>query len=116
LTSLEAVRAEWKPSTNGPVMAVVPGSEFSLDVDVVLLAMGFDAVLPKPIAEQLGLTRDETGGITTKSCVTNVPGVFAAGDLVTGPSYVATAIAAGRNAAEKIDDYLTNIASTPRDR
>ncbi len=115
LTSLEAVRVEWKPSTNGPVMKAIPGGEFSLNVDVVLLAMGFDAVLPKPIAEQLSLTTDKNGGITTKSCATNVPGVFAAGDLVTGPSYVAAAIAAGRNAAEKIDEYLLNIASTPRE-
>jgi glutamate synthase (NADPH/NADH) small chain len=115
LASLKAVRVEWKPSTNGPVMAAVPGSEFSLDVDVVLLAMGFDAVLPKPIAEQLALTTGKHGGIIAKSCATNVPGIFAAGDLVTGPSYVATAIAAGRNAAEKIDEYLTNIASTPRE-
>ncbi|MCK4623892.1 MAG: glutamate synthase subunit beta, partial [Phycisphaerae bacterium] len=106
LTSLEAVRVEWKPSVNGPVMEAVPGGEFTLNVDVVLLAMGFDPVVPKPIAEQLSLTTDELGGITTKSCATNVPGVFAAGDLVTGASYVATSIASGRKAAEKIGEYL----------
>ena len=87
-------------------MEAVPGGEFTLDVDVVLLAMGSDAVLPKPIAEQLSLTTDKNGGIITKSCATNVAGVFAAGDLATGASYVATSIASGRNAAEKIDNYL----------
>ncbi len=115
LTSLEAVQVAWKPSTNGPVMEAVAGGEFTLNVDVVLLAMGFDPVVPEPIAEQLSLATDETGCITTKACATNIPGVFAAGDLVTGASYVATSIASGRKAAEKIDEYLANIASAPRE-
>ncbi len=110
LTSLEAVQVAWKPSTKGPVIEAVPGSDFRLNVDVALLAMGFDPVVPKSIAEQLNLATDERGGILTKSFATGVSGVFAAGDLVTGPSYVATSIASGRKAAEKINEYLAKVA------
>ncbi|MCD4700083.1 MAG: FAD-dependent oxidoreductase [Phycisphaerae bacterium] len=106
LASLQAVEVAWKPSVNGPVMESVGGSDFQLNVDVALLAMGFDPVVPTPIAEQLGLATDEYGGISTKSFATGVAGVFAAGDLVTGASYVATSIASGRKASEKIDEYL----------
>jgi len=55
---------------------------------------------------QLGLAADDKGWPVIRDQATSVEGVFAAGDLVTGPSYVAVAIASGRKAAERIVGYL----------
>ena len=106
LTDLSGAAVQWLPSANGKTMREIPGSEFRMKVDLALLALGFDPVLEGPVAEQLGLARDARGAAVVQDCATSVPGVFAAGDLVTGASYVARAIDSGRKAAEKIDAYL----------
>jgi glutamate synthase (NADPH/NADH) small chain len=83
------------------------GTEFSMDVELVLLAMGFlGPVKSGPIA-QLGVKLDARGNVATdERYMSSIPGVFAAGDMRRGQSLVVWAIAEGRQAARGIDLYL----------
>ncbi|HAU37171.1 MAG TPA: indolepyruvate ferredoxin oxidoreductase [Phycisphaerales bacterium] len=103
---LRARQVRWAPSPAGSRMEPVDGGQFVIDADLVLLAMGFDAALPEALAKQLGLALDAAGRTKVRDFATDQPGVFAAGDLATGASYVVTAIDSGRKAAEKIDRFL----------
>ncbi len=89
-----------------PKFEQVAGSEFSLDVDLVLLAMGFLGPVKGGMIEQLGVELDKRGNIATKDYMSSVEGVFSAGDMRTGQSLVVRAIAEGRKAAEAVDRYL----------
>jgi glutamate synthase (NADPH) small chain len=92
-----------------PKFEPIPSSEFSLDVDLVLLAMGFTGPVKGGLLEQLGVNLDARGNVATDaSYMSSAPGVFAAGDLRRGQSLVVWAIAEGRKAAEGIDHYLKN--------
>ena len=90
-----------------PAFEPQPGTEFSLDADLVLLAMGFlGPVKNGPIA-QLGVKLDARGNVSTEErYMSSVPGVFAAGDMRRGQSLIVWAIAEGRKAARGIDLYL----------
>lgn len=113
---LNAVRVEWgDPDTSGrPVMKEMPGTEFSIDVDLVLLAMGFVHPEHKGLVENSSLALDGRGNIKTDSeRSTNVPGIFAAGDSTRGASLVVWAIAEGRQAAYGIDKYLMGHSNLP---
>ncbi len=95
-----------------PKFEPIPGSEFSMDADLVLLAMGFTGPVKQGIVEQLGVALDARGNVATDaSYSTNVPGVFAAGDLRRGQSLVVWAIAEGRQAAAGLHRYLMNSES-----
>jgi glutamate synthase (NADPH/NADH) small chain len=98
-----------------PSFAPVAGTEFTLDVDLVLLAMGFLGPVRSGLIEQLGLALDNRGNVAANaSYMTSVEGVFAAGDMRRGQSLVVHAIAEGRKAAATIDSYLTaNAESEP---
>ena len=98
-----------------PTFTPVPDSEFSLDVDLVLLAMGFLGPVRSGMIEQLGLALDNRGNIAANAdYMTSVDGIFAAGDMRRGQSLVVWAIAEGRKAAAAIDSYLTaNAESEP---
>jgi glutamate synthase (NADPH/NADH) small chain len=86
----------------------VPGSEFDIDADLVLLAMGFVHPEHKGVVGDLGLELDRRGNIRVDGdFMTSVRGVFAAGDCQRGQSLVVWAIAEGRKAARGIDQYLT---------
>jgi glutamate synthase (NADPH/NADH) small chain len=88
------------------------GSEFVMDVDLVLLAMGFTGPVRKGMVEQLGVALDARGNVQADAnYMTSVPGVFAAGDLRRGQSLVVWAISEGRKAAAGIDRYLGDPAS-----
>jgi glutamate synthase (NADPH/NADH) small chain len=94
----------------------IPGTEFSMDADLVLLAMGFlGPVRTGPIA-QLGVKLDARGNVSTdERHMSSIPGVFAAGDMRRGQSLVVWAIAEGRQAARGVDLYLmgeSGLAST----
>lgn len=106
--TLHAVRVEWEKSNNGRHnMAEVPGSEFTLQADLVLLAMGFVHVEQDGPVKDLGVTLDPRGNIAVNpQYMTNVPGVFAAGDSTRGASLIVWAIQEGRLAAQGIDTYL----------
>jgi glutamate synthase (NADPH) small chain len=90
-----------------PKFEPIPGTEFTLDADLVLLAMGFTGAVKSGLIEQLGVDLDPRGNVATDTnYATNVPGVFAAGDLRRGQSLVVWAIAEGRKAAAGINSYL----------
>ncbi len=91
-----------------PKFEPIPGSEFALDADLVLLAMGFLGPVKNGMIEQLGVKLDARGNVETDAeYMSSVPGVFAAGDMRRGQSLVVWAIAEGRKAAEGVDRYLT---------
>lgn len=90
-----------------PKFEPIPGTEFSMDVDLVLIAMGFLGPVCGGMIEQLGVSLDQRGNVATdRSCMSSVPGVFAAGDMRRGQSLVVWAISEGRKAAECVDRYL----------
>jgi glutamate synthase (NADPH/NADH) small chain len=90
-----------------PKFEPIPGSEFTIDVDLVLLAMGFLGPVRMGLLEQLAVDLDQRGNVSTGGGhMTSVPGIFAAGDIRRGQSLVVWAIAEGRRAAAEIDRYL----------
>ena len=90
----------------------ITGSEFSVEADTVIAAVGQAPDLSfLPPDSALERTRWETLVVDSNTLATNVPGVFAGGDFVTGPGMVVEAIAAGRRAAMAIDKYLRGDAS-----
>jgi glutamate synthase (NADPH) small chain len=101
-------RVEWEKddSTGRFSMKEVPGSEFDLDVDLVLLAMGFVHVKQGRLVQDLGVDIDEHGNIKANNYTTSVDGVFTAGDANTGASLVVRAIYHGREAAKAVSKYL----------
>jgi glutamate synthase (NADPH/NADH) small chain len=101
----------------GPAPKFEPkkGSEFDLDVDLVLLAMGFTGPVKSGMLEELGVALDARGNVIAdpKTWMTSVPGVFAAGDTRRGQSLVVWAIAEGRKAARAVDEFLMGSSSLP---
>ncbi|MGC9454319.1 MAG: FAD-dependent oxidoreductase, partial [Phycisphaerae bacterium] len=100
---VEAVRVKWAATPNGRHPKEIDGSEFNCKADMVVLATGFEPRLDPHLAEQLDIVVDENGRLKARDNATGTEGVFVAGDVLTGPAYVATAIASGRRAAEQID-------------
>jgi glutamate synthase (NADPH/NADH) small chain len=87
--------------------AAIAGSEFEIEADLVLLAMGFTGPVKSRLLNDLSLDLDSRGNIATyESHQTCVPGIFAAGDAHRGASLIVWAIREGRDAAESIDRYL----------
>jgi glutamate synthase (NADPH/NADH) small chain len=100
---LHAVRVGPPPS-----FETIAGSEFSIEADLVLLAMGFLGPVKNGMIEQLGVALDPRGNVAADAnYMSSVPGVFAAGDMRRGQSLVVWAIAEGRHAAQGIDRFLT---------
>ncbi len=106
VTRIHAVRVSC-----GPKFEPIPGSEFTVDADLVLLAMGFTGPVKSGLVEQLGVQLDARGNVWADNYATSVPGVFAAGDLRRGQSLVVWAIREGREAAESISRYLSKAAN-----
>jgi glutamate synthase (NADPH/NADH) small chain len=113
---LHAVRVDWTKGEDGRFqMSEVPGSEFAVDADLVLLAMGFLHPEHGGMLEQLGVALDGRGNVQVDANkMTSVPGIFAGGDMVRGQSLVVWAIAEGRDAARGIDQYLSGVSQLPR--
>ena len=111
---LHAVKVEMVREGGRLDFTPVPGSDFTLDADLVLLAMGF--VGPEragPIAE-LGLTLTERGTVARDaSWMTSVPGVFTCGDMQRGQSLIVWAIAEGRSCAAGVDRWLMGTTDLP---
>mgnify|MGYP002623268001 CR=1 FL=1 len=114
---IHCVRLEWATGEGGrPVMQEVPGSEFILEADLVLLALGF--VGPERSAvDELGIELTDRGNVAVdKSWMTNKRGVFACGDMRRGQSLVVWAIWEGRECARGVDAYLvgqSDLKSSP---
>jgi glutamate synthase (NADPH) small chain len=90
-----------------PKFEPIPGSEFVMEVDLVLIAMGFVGPVRNGMIEQLGVQLDLRGNIATDdNYMSSVTGVFAAGDMRRGQSLVVWAISEGRKAAACVDEYL----------
>ncbi len=114
--ALEAVRVEWVPpdGQTHPSPREVPGTAFTLEADLVLLAMGFVGAERHPLLEVLGVRSDTRGAIQTDDHYrTSVPGVFSAGDARRGQSLVVWAIAEGRRAAHYLDTHLMGASALP---
>jgi glutamate synthase (NADPH/NADH) small chain len=105
---LHAVRVEMKSDSEGrPKMAEIPGTEFELQVDLVLLAMGFTGPVKEGLLGELGVKLDGRGNVAVdKNHMTSIEGVFAAGDVKRGASLIVWAIREGRDAAKGIEQYL----------
>jgi glutamate synthase (NADPH/NADH) small chain len=90
-----------------PTFTPVAGTEFTVEADLVLLALGFLGPVQSGMIQQLGLKLDARGNVATNvDYMTSVDGVFAAGDMRRGQSLVVWAISEGRKAAEAVDQYL----------
>jgi len=107
---LQAVRMQF----NDGRPSRIPGTEFEVEADLVLLAMGFLHPETGGLLDSLGATKDNRGNLRVdRRMMTSVPGVFAAGDCQRGQSLVVWAIADGRRAAREIDVYLTGGSELP---
>ncbi len=92
---------------NGMKMEEVKGSDFEIEADLVMLAMGFVHPEHTGLVTELGVKLDQRGNVSVdKNYMTSVPGIFAAGDTIRGASLVVWAISLGRDAAKGIDTFL----------
>jgi len=115
LKSLKTVNVEWqKNDKNIMELIEIPGTEKEWPCDLALLALGFTGT-ETTLAEQFGVKRDYRTNIeaTTANYQTNVPGVFAAGDMRRGQSLIVWAISEGRQAAHHVDKYLMGSSNLP---
>jgi len=112
---LHAVRVEFVSDGNGrKSMREVPGSEFEIEADLVLLAMGFLGPEKDGLLGQLGVKFTERGNVwVDENWMTSAPGVFSAGDMQRGQSLIVWAIWEGRQAARGIDRYLMGSTNLP---
>jgi len=112
---LHGVRLEWVKGDNGrPVMKEIPGSEFELDCDLVLLALGFLGPEQPGLLTDLGVQLNERGNVAVdQSWMSTVPGVFACGDMRRGQSLVVWAIWEGRECARGVDAFLMGRTDLP---
>jgi glutamate synthase (NADPH) small chain len=97
-----------------PRFEPIPGTQFTMDAGLVLLAMGFLGPVQNGMIEQLGLELDSRGNVATnENYMSSIPGIFAAGDMRRGQSLVVWAIAEGRKAARAVDLYLMGQSKLP---
>ena len=109
ITGLECVRVEWKLGDGGKMNLVeVPGSEFTLKADLVLLAMGFVGPRKPGLVEQAGVELDARGNVKadTNNYKTSAAKIFSCGDMRRGQSLVVWAIREGRQCARGVDEFL----------
>jgi glutamate synthase (NADPH/NADH) small chain len=112
IAALECVRLEWA----GGRMQEVPGSEFELKADLVLLAMGFVGPRKAGLVEQSGVALDPRGNVAANvvDYRTSADNIFACGDMRRGQSLVVWAIREGRQCAQAVDEYLMGVSKLPR--
>jgi glutamate synthase (NADPH/NADH) small chain len=114
LKKLHAVRVEFASEGGRQVLKETPGSDFEVEVDLLLLAMGFLGPEREGMLSQLGVELTERGNVKADDRkMTSVPGVFTAGDMTRGQSLIVWAIAEGRAAARGIDEYLMGESLLP---
>ena len=117
LTALECARLEWTQDLDGRMrMTEIPGSEFELKADLVLLAMGFLGPHRAGLVEQATVTLDERGNVAANvdDYHTSRLRVFACGDMRRGQSLVVWAIREGRQCAQAVDVHLMGASALPR--
>lgn len=110
--AVQCVEVDWvvPPEGGRPVMKEKPGTEFEIEADLVLLAMGFTGPGRNKLVEDLGIHTDP-GGVISRDArnMTSVPGVFVAGDMAHGASLVVRAMRDGRRAAAGMMAYLKDL-------
>jgi len=114
--TLHGMRLKWsEPEASGKHhMEEIPGSEFEVEAQLVLLAMGYVHPEHEGMLEKLGVEFDPRGNVKTgQDFMTSVPGVFSAGDMRRGQSLIVWAIYEGREAAHYIDKYLMGSSDLP---
>jgi glutamate synthase (NADPH/NADH) small chain len=112
--ALHAVKVQVAQKDGRTSFEPVPGSEFHIPADLVLLAMGFVGPEKGPLLADLNVERTGRGNVGRNAqWMTNVKGVFAAGDMQRGQSLIVWAIAEGRSAARAIDEYLMGESKLP---
>jgi glutamate synthase (NADPH/NADH) small chain len=112
--ALHAVSVEMEQKDGRAEFAPVAESEFEIPADLVLLAMGFTGPEKGRLLDDLGVTLTARGNVSRDArWMTNVPGVFTAGDMQRGQSLIVWAIAEGRSAAAAIDTYLMGETKLP---
>ena len=103
MTKLHANQVQFENGKFTPI----PGTDFTMDVDLVLLAMGFTGPVKNGLLDSLGVKYDARGAVATDDhYMTSVDGVFAGGDVKRGASLIVWAIAEGRKMAAGVDRYL----------
>jgi glutamate synthase (NADPH) small chain len=118
--SLTACHVEWVKDEKGAMaMKEVPGTEFTIPAQLVLLAMGYLHPVHEGLVDGLGVAKDARGNVRAAtegagSYATSVPKVFAAGDMRRGQSLVVWAIREGRQCAREVDTFLTGSSDLPR--
>jgi glutamate synthase (NADPH/NADH) small chain len=106
---LEGHEVTWIPTEDNTPgrMEPIKGTEFEMDADLILLAMGFTKPEQNGLLDYLGVAYNPRGNIqVNKQMMTSVPKVFAAGDVTTGAWLVVQAITAARHMARSVDQYL----------
>lgn len=117
VTGLDAVRVDWRPGADGRLgMQEIPGTEFHIKADLVLLAMGFVHPTHTGAVEALGLSLDGRGNVKANDVdyATSADKVFVAGDARRGQSLVVWAIREGRQCAHSVDAFLMGHSDLPR--
>ncbi len=114
VTTLHAVRVEMVTEGGRASFRPIPGTEYELAADLVLLAMGFLGPRREGLLTDLGVKLTDRGNVWRDgNWMTNVPGIFAAGDMQRGQSLIVWAIAEGRSAARGVDLYLMGKSDLP---
>ncbi len=103
---LNCCKVDWKEHDGKWELSERDGSQFSIDADVVLLAMGFEHVVHEGLVDELGASVDDRGNLIVDNYRTTNPNVFGAGDSILGASLVVRAINTGREAAVSVDHAL----------
>ena len=117
VSKLHGIKVDWEQndSNTRPKLKEINGSDFEISADLILLAMGFLHPEHTGMLNDLQVETDSRGNVATnQDKMTNMPGVFSAGDMARGQSLVVWAIAEGREVARGIDKYLTGKTSLPR--
>jgi glutamate synthase (NADPH/NADH) small chain len=114
IKALELVKIEMSKENGRVSFKEIPGSEFTLPCELILLAMGFTGPERHGMLEQLGVELTESGNVSRdRNWMTSVDGIFTAGDMQRGQSLIVWAIAEGRSAAWGIDKYLMGESDLP---
>ncbi len=118
--AIHCIRVEWEKDANGGwKMNEVAGSEFELEADLVLIAMGFVHPIHTGMLDELGMEYDGRGNVKGgteggDAYKTSLDKVFAAGDMRRGQSLIVWAIREGRQCARAVDEFLMGSSELPR--
>ena len=114
MRALRGHTVEMRTEGGRPVFEVVPGTEFELECELVLLAMGFLGTERRNAVDELGVEVGPRGNVAAdREWATNVEGVFVCGDQTRGQSLIVWAIAEGRSCAAAVDRWLMGTTSLP---